>query len=195
MPGGTPLERRGTGRRAARAAGAALLVSWALGACGVPDAGPAAGGAPAAGARAAGPAHWVRAYFLAPNGSWPVARPAPAGAGPQRALDELLAGPAPGERRRGLTTALPAGTHRVRAGATAPGTVDLYLPWLVSELDRAAVNQLVCTAAAAPGIPGGRRPQDVLVRVHESGLTGGPWTVLCDETGTAAPAESPRGTR
>ncbi|MGK5637082.1 hypothetical protein ACSNOK_01985 [Streptomyces sp. URMC 126] len=50
------------------------------------------------------------------------------------------------------------------------------------------MNQLVCTAAAAPGVPGGERPADVRVQVHESGLSGEPWTVLCDETGAAAPA-------
>ncbi|MBH1937747.1 GerMN domain-containing protein [Streptomyces sp. AV19] len=168
-----------------------MLASWALAACGVPDSGPTANGAPAGGARAAGSARLMRVYFVAPNGSWPVARPAPAGAGPQQALDGLLAGPTRDERARGLVTALPAGTHRVRAGSTAPGTVELYLPWLVSELDRAAVNQLVCTAAAAPGIPGGKRPADVVVRVHESGLPGGPWAVTCDETGAAAPMGAP----
>ncbi|MGK5638057.1 GerMN domain-containing protein [Streptomyces sp. URMC 126] len=179
------------GRRTARAAGAALLAvllpGGALTGCGVTDSGPSAAGAPAAGARPADAAPGLRVYFVARNGTWPVTRAAPAGAGPQRALDELLAGPTADERRRGLTTALPAGTHRVRAEATAPGTVDLYLPWLVPELERAAVNQLVCTAAAAPGIPGGGRPPDVVVRVHESGLSGEPWTVTCDETGAADP--------
>ncbi|WP_240351167.1 GerMN domain-containing protein [Streptomyces olivoreticuli] len=182
-------------RRTARTAGAALLACLALAACGVPDTGPTADGAPAGGARTAGAAHPVRVYLVAPNGSWPAARPAPAGAGPQQALDELLAGPTRDERARGLVTALPAGTHRVRAESTAPGTVDLYLPWLVSELDRTAVNQLVCTAAAAPGIPGGKRPADVVVRIHESGLSGGPWPVMCDETGAAAPVGAPRRTR
>ncbi|GAA0346282.1 GerMN domain-containing protein [Streptomyces blastmyceticus] len=181
--------------RTARTAGAALLAIWALAACGVPDTGPTADGAPAGGARTADAAHWLRVYFVAPNGSWPAARPAPVGAGPQQVLDELLAGPTRDERARGLVSALPAGTHRVRAEPTAPGTVDLYLPWLVSELDRAAVNQLVCTAAAAPGVPGGKRPADVVVHVHESGLSGGPWPVMCDETGAAAPVGAPRGTR
>jgi hypothetical protein len=136
----------------------------------------------------------MRVYFVAANGSWSVARPAPADAGPQQALDDLLAGPTRDERQRGLVTALPAGTHRVRAESTAPGTVDMYLPWLVAELDRAAVNQLVCTAAAAPGIPGGKRPTDVVVQVHESGVSGGPWKVMCDETGTAAPVGAPHRT-
>ncbi|RLU83684.1 hypothetical protein CTZ27_28220 [Streptomyces griseocarneus] len=171
-----------------------MLAAWALAGCGVPDTGPAASGAPAEGARTTDTAHWMRVYFVAPNGTWPVARPAPAGAGPQTALDELLAGPTRAERDRGLATALPSGTHRVRAVAAGAGTVDLFLPWLVPELDRAAVNQLVCTAAAAPGVPGGKQLADVLVRVHESGFTGEPWTVMCDETGAAVPTGAPRRT-
>ncbi|MEV6565306.1 GerMN domain-containing protein [Streptomyces kronopolitis] len=167
---------------------AVLFALVALAGCGVTDTGPSAAGAPAAGARTAGGAV-VRAYFVAAHGTWPVTRPAPPGAGPQTALNALLAGPTPAERARGLVTALPAGTHRVRARA-AQGAVDLYLPWLVSELDRVAVSQLVCTAAAAPGIPGGKRPVDVVVRVHESGLPSGAadsWAVTCDESGVAVP--------
>ncbi|MEU5092833.1 GerMN domain-containing protein [Streptomyces sp. NPDC021356] len=128
-------------------------------------------------------------YFVTPHGTWPAARPAPDGAGPQTALDALLAGPTRSERARGLVTALPAGTHRVRAQAAA-GAVDLSLPWLVTELGREAVNQLVCTAAAAPGIPGGRQPADVVVRIHESGMPSGAWPVRCDENGAAAPVET-----
>lgn len=180
--------RHGTGWPAPAAA---LLAVLALAGCGVTDAGPSAAGAPATGARTAG-GEVVRTYFLAPNGTWPVARPAPPGAGPQTALNALLAGPTRAERARGLVTALPGGTHRVRAEA-AQGAVDLYLPWLVSELDRVAVHQLVCTAAAAPGIPGGKRPVDVVVRVHESGLdrkAADAWAVTCDESGVAVPAGS-----
>ncbi|WP_433855777.1 GerMN domain-containing protein [Streptomyces kronopolitis] len=168
---------------------ALLLAVLALAGCGVTDTGPSAAGAPAAGARTAG-GKVVRAYFVAAHGTWPVTRPAPPGAGPQTALNALLAGPTPAERARGLVTALPGGTHRVRAQA-AQGAVDLYLPWLVSELDQVAVHQLVCTAAAAPGIPGGKRPVDVVVRVHESGLPSGAadsWAVTCDETGVTVPA-------
>lgn len=184
---------RGAARRRAGwpAAVAVLLASVALAGCGVTDAGPSDAGAPAAGARPAGGAV-VRAYFVAAHGTWPVARPAPPGAGPQTALNALLAGPTPAESARGLVTALPAGTHRVRARA-APGAVDLYLPWLVSELDPVAVSQLACTAASAPGIPGGKRPVDVVVRVHESGLPSGDtdsWALTCDESGVAVPVNS-----
>ncbi|MFK0292810.1 GerMN domain-containing protein [Streptomyces sp. NPDC090442] len=183
------------GLRPACVVAAVLLVGSVLAGCGVSDAGPEAAGAPARGGRAGNADHWVRVYFAAPNGTWPVARAAPAGAGPQRALDELLAGPTRDERERGLSTALPAGTHRVRAEAASPGTVTLQLPWLVSELDRSAVNQLVCTAAAAPGVPGGRPSTDVVVQVYESGLPGEPWTVTCDETGAAVPVGAPRASR
>ncbi|MEV7808589.1 hypothetical protein AB0O28_37120 [Microbispora sp. NPDC088329] len=176
---------------ASRMLASCVLASCVLAGCGVPDTGPAPAGAPAVGARTADAAHWMRVYFIAPNGAWPVARAVPAGAGPQTALDTLLAGPTPGERERGLVTALPPGKHRVRAEATGPGTVDLHLPWLVSELDHVAVDQLVCTAAAAPGIPGGKPPPEVRVRIHEPGLAGGPWKVKCDETGAAVPAAAP----
>lgn len=174
----------------ARVAGALLLGScafWTLVGCGVSDTGPEAAGAAVGGGRLVGAAHWARVYFVTPHGTWPVARPVSAGAGPGAALDELLAGPTRDERDRGLDTALPAGTRRIQAEATAPGTVTLHLPWLVSELDPVAVNQLVCTAAAAPGIPGGRRPAQVVVRVYESGGSGQPWRVTCDETGATVP--------
>ncbi|WP_329130880.1 GerMN domain-containing protein [Streptomyces sp. NBC_00670] len=163
-----------------------FLAAAVLAGCGVTDTGPTAAGAPARGQRATDGTGLLRVYFLTPHGSWPVARPAPDGAGPQAALDALLAGPTHAERARGLVTAVPAGAHVVRARVSA-GTVDLYLPWLVAELDRTAVNQLVCTAAAAPGAPGGERPADVVVRVHESGISGNPWSVRCDENGAAAP--------
>ncbi|WP_235448784.1 GerMN domain-containing protein [Streptomyces sioyaensis] len=185
--------RRGGGWQAPAAVVAAAVV---LAGCGVTDAGPAAAGAPARGARTAG-GPVVRAYFLTANGTWPVARPAPPGAGPQTALNALLAGPTRAERDRGLRTALPAGPHEVRA-QVAPGAVDLYLPWVVSELATTAVSQLVCTAAAAPGIPGHKRPVDVVVRIHESGLSPKgehPWPVMCDETGAAAPVEAVRAAR
>ncbi|MFD9208990.1 hypothetical protein ACFVZM_22255 [Streptomyces sioyaensis] len=179
-----------------RAPAAVVVAVAALAGCGVTDDGPAAAGAPATGARAAG-APVVRAYFLTANGTWPVARPAPPGAGPQTALNALLAGPTRAERARGLVTALPAGPHEVRA-QVAPGAVDVSLPWVVSELEPAAVSQLVCTAAAAPGIPGHKRPVDVVVRLHESGMSRRgerPWPVRCDETGAAAPMEADRAAR
>ncbi|WP_192918266.1 hypothetical protein [Streptomyces spectabilis] len=185
---------RAAPRRAGRPASACvLLAALTLTGCGIADSGPADAGAPARGAPAKTTDHTLRITLVAPHGSWTVTRSAPAGAGPQQALDALLAGPTTAERARGITTALPPGRHRVRAVA-APGAVDLYLPWLVPELARTAVNQLVCTAAAAPKVPGGKRPVDVVVRVHESGLTGSPWHVRCDETGSAAPADVPRTT-
>ncbi|GAA2663610.1 hypothetical protein GCM10009864_34800 [Streptomyces lunalinharesii] len=64
------------------------------------------------------------------------------------------------------------------------------LPWLVSELGRVAVNQLVCTAAAAPGIPGNTKPSDVIVRIHESGIAESAWPVRCDDSGAAAPVDT-----
>lgn len=179
----------GLGRVVAGLLVAAGLVG--LAGCGIADTGPAAAGEPARGARAAGGPPPLRLYYLTRNGIWPVARTAPPHAGAQTAMDELLAGPSRAERARGLVSRLPRG--RVRAEATA-GAVDLHLPWLVAELPRVAVSQLVCTAANAPGVPGGKDPLDVVVRVHESGIPGAPWPVRCDETGTAAPLGAPERT-
>ncbi|GAA2103341.1 lipoprotein [Streptomyces albiaxialis] len=163
---------------------AVTLTAATLAGCGVADAGPSAAGDPARGVRAPGGPAPLRVYYLTQHGTWPVTRDAPRGADAQTAVDRLLGGPTRAERARGLDSALPRGRIRARA---APGAVDLYLPWVVAELDAAAVSQLVCTAAASPGIPGGRNPLDVVVRVHESGISGTPWRVMCDETGSAAP--------
>ncbi|MGV9855363.1 GerMN domain-containing protein [Streptomyces sp. NPDC003442] len=170
---------------------AALTATVALAGCGISDTGPTAAGAPASGGLTADRAELLRVYFATAYGTWPATRPAPSGAGPQQALNALLGGPSAAERRRGLSTALPTGTHRVRARAS-PDAVDLYPPWPVAELDKVAVSQLVCTVAAAPGIPGGRKPVDVVVRVHEPDLAGKPWEVMCDRTGTAVPRERAR---
>jgi Sporulation and spore germination len=166
----------------------ALVSAMALAGCGVTDTGPMGAGAPARGQGTAEASQVLRVYFLTPHGMWPVARPAAPGAGPQAALDALLAGPTRAERARGLVTALPSGTRRAQARASR-GSVELYLPWLVSELGRMAVHQLVCTVSAAPGIPGGRQPADVVVRVRESGLSQITWDVTCDESGTTVPVE------
>jgi hypothetical protein len=180
--------RSWSGRSARACAGlaAALAAAPALAGCGISDTGPVAAGPPASGGLTLDGSEALRVYFVTAQGTWPATRPAPPDAGPQHALNVLLDGPNSTERARGLDTALPAGSHEVRARPAA-GTVDLYLPWAVAELDSVAVSQLVCTAAAAPGIPGGRDPVDVVVRVHESGFVGDPWEVTCDETGTATP--------
>ncbi|KIF67339.1 hypothetical protein HY68_35685 [Streptomyces sp. AcH 505] len=160
----------------------------ALAGCGVTDTGPHAAGTSAHGLGTAAGQDVLRVYFLTPQGSWPVARTVPDRGEPQSALDALLAGPTSTERSRGLFSALPAHTHRVRARASTDD-VELYLPWLVSELSRAAVNQLVCTAAAADA-PEGRTPQEVVVRIHESGISGGAWPTRCDGNGVAAPVDT-----
>ncbi|MFI7131980.1 hypothetical protein ACIBQ1_40325 [Nonomuraea sp. NPDC050153] len=125
----------------------------------------------------------LRVYFVTPQGTWPVSRPAPAGARLQQAMDALLDGPTAAERARGLVTQLPSARQPVRAG-TAQGRVQLRLPWLVRDLRPAAVSQLVCTAAEAPDVG-----DDPVVEVFEPGLAGRPWAVKCDESGSAVPAE------
>jgi hypothetical protein len=179
------MQRHGMRRRTHRSA-TALTAVLALAGCGIGDAGPMKAGPPATGGLTADGSRVLRVYFVTPHGTWPVTRPAPPGTGPQDALDALLTGPTPAERARGLVTMLPASSASVRVRAS-PGTVDLHLPWLVADLDAVAVSQLVCTAAAAPGVPGGRQPVDVAVRVFESGLPRNPWAVRCDETGSATP--------
>lgn len=125
----------------------------------------------------------LRVYFVTPQGTWPVSRPAPAGARLQQAMDALLEGPTAAERARGLVTQLPAAPQPVLA-RTVQGRVRLQLPWLVRDLRPAAVSQLVCTAAEAPGVG-----DDPVVEVFEPGLAGRPWPVRCDESGSAVPAE------
>ncbi|GAA2891499.1 hypothetical protein [Nonomuraea rubra] len=166
----------GTPRRVA----AVLAAVVALAGCGIADTGVLPAGEPARGGLTAGSGDLLRVYFVTQEGTWPVSRPAPAGDRLQPAMDALLAGPTADERRRGLATELPRASQRVRA-RTADGRVELRLPWLVRDLRPVAVSQLVCTAAAgAGGAP--------VIEVYEPGMTGGPWPVRCDESGSAVPA-------
>ncbi|MFD0889735.1 hypothetical protein ACFQ08_34790, partial [Streptosporangium algeriense] len=71
----------------------------------------------------------------------------------------------------------------VQARATAGG-VELRLPWLIRDLQHAAVSQLVCTAAAASDTGA-----DPLIKVLEPGAEDDPWLVRCNESGTAVPVE------
>ncbi|MGW0201644.1 hypothetical protein [Nonomuraea sp. NPDC003201] len=121
-------------------------------------------------------------YFVTPQGTWPVSRPASAAARVQQAMDALLDGPTAAERARGLITQLPSAPRPVRA-RTAKGRVQLHLPWLVRDLRPAAVSQLVCTAAEAPDVG-----DDPVIEVFEPGMPGPPWPVRCDESGSAVPA-------
>lgn len=166
-----------------------LAASTALSGCGVPATGPTAAGEPARGGLSTDGAGLLRLYFLTREGTWPATRPAASRTSPQRALDALVAGPDSAERKRGLKTRVPSGGQRVRAEMSG-AAVDVRLPWPVAGLDHLAVDQLVCTAAAAGARDGGK-PYGVTVRVYEPGSPASPWRVGCDETGAAAPLGGP----
>ncbi|MFI6743117.1 GerMN domain-containing protein [Nonomuraea sp. NPDC050451] len=163
---------------------AAVLVAAAtLAGCGISDTDVRPAGAPVEGGLTEDLGSSLRVYFVTPQGTWPVPRPAPAGARLQQAMDALLDGPTAAERARGLVTQLPSAPQPVRA-RTTEGHVQLHLPWLVRDLRPAAVSQLVCTAAEAPDVG-----DDPVIEVFEPGMGGRPWPVKCDESGSAVPAE------
>ncbi|MEU6991080.1 hypothetical protein ABZ953_10550 [Streptomyces sp. NPDC046465] len=155
--------------------------------CGVTETGPEGAGTPASGIQRPGThADYARLYFVGPYGLRAATRPTDRLLLPQQALGLLLEGPTDAERERGLISEVPSMNGRLTATATA-GTVDIYLPVNVAELEVAAVSQLTCTAAHAD-VPGGRRPTDVDVRFHENlDRSPAPWTVRCDAAGNAHP--------
>ncbi|WP_157245260.1 hypothetical protein [Nonomuraea typhae] len=159
---------------------AAVLAAAALAGCGISDTGARPAGPPAQGGLSEAGDRLLRVYFVTPQGTWPVSRPAPAGDRLQPAMDALLAGPTAAERARGLITQVPAAAGPIRA-KPARGRVELRVPWLVSTLPPQAVSQLVCTAAAARG-------DGTIVDVFEPVAADEPWPVKCDENGTAVPA-------
>ncbi|AZM54512.1 hypothetical protein DMA15_19690 [Streptomyces sp. WAC 01529] len=174
---------------------AALLLTplSAVAGCGISTTGPVSAGAAATGAVRPGTrAYDARLDFLGPWGMQFVSRRSDTPVGPQQAVDLLLAGPTAAERERGLATLVP---QELRGRVTAlpgRGAVDLHLPVAVAQLEHTAVSQLACTVANADGIPGGKAPADVLVRVHEPEIDGADraatWDLRCDGTGNAYPA-------
>jgi hypothetical protein len=162
---------------------AVVAAATALAGCGIGDSEVRPAGDPVRGGLTEDSGDSLRVYFVTPQGTWPVSRPAPTGARSQEAMDALLAGPTAAERARGLITELPSAPRPVRA-VTSQGRVRLHLPWLVRDLRPAAVSQLVCTAASAPGAG-----DDPVIEVFEPGAAGRPWPVRCDGSGSAVPAE------
>ena len=69
----------------------------------------------------------------------------------------------------------------------ADGAVDLYLPVPVANMTGGGLGlgQIICTAANAE-VPGGKRPPEVVVRVHEAGYSS-VWIVRCDAAGNVVP--------
>ncbi|MEV0311269.1 GerMN domain-containing protein [Nonomuraea fuscirosea] len=159
------------------------LVAVAVSAgCGISDTEALPAGQPVRGGLTADSGSLLRVYFVTPQGTWPVSRPAAAGDRLQQAMDALLSGPTAEERARGLGTKLPTADRKLRATARRDG-VELHLPWLVRDLPHVAVSQLVCTAAAVPGVG-----EDAVVRVFEPGMGNTPWLVECDGNGSAKPS-------
>ncbi len=166
------------GRMAAALAAAAMLAG-----CGITDTDVHPAGRPVEGGLTASSSRLLRVYFITPQGTWPVSRPALAGDRLPQAMKALLAGPTADERARGLITRLPSTSRPIQA-RTSEGRVELRLPWLVRDLQHAAVSQLVCTAAVASDAGG-----DPVIEVLEPGMGDDPWLVRCDESGTAVPVE------
>ncbi|MEU7045368.1 hypothetical protein AB0A77_30520 [Streptomyces varsoviensis] len=165
----------------------ALGVTGSVTGCGAGSTGPVRDGGPASGLREpGGGSQYAQLYFVSTRGLQSVARQTSTAARPQQALDLLLEGPDSAERARGLTTDLPPSYERVFAQA-GKGTVDVHLPVAVADMHSGTLglNQIVCTAANAR-VPGGKRPPDVTVRVHEPGIKG-VWSVHCDATGSIVP--------
>ncbi|MEU5685894.1 hypothetical protein DEJ48_01600 [Streptomyces venezuelae] len=156
--------------------------------CGVSTTAPQEAGAPASGIQRPGTsADHARLYFVGPYGLRATTRPTDRPLLPQQAIDLLLEGPTEAERQRGLISEVPAMNGRLTATAATAGTVDIYLPVTVAELQIAAVSQLACTAAYSD-VPGDRPPTTVDIRFHENlGRSPAPWTVRCDADGNAHP--------
>jgi hypothetical protein len=169
--------------RVLRRVAAVLVAAATLAGCGITDTDARSAGQPVRGGLTKSGDRLLRLYFVTPQGTWPVSRPASDGDRLQQAMDALLDGPTAAEQARGLITRLPPTTRPVRAKTSGSGA-ELILPWLVRDLSPMAVSQLVCTAAAAPGV--GDHP---VIKVFEPGLAGRPWPVRCDASGTATPAD------
>ncbi|WP_053926341.1 GerMN domain-containing protein [Streptomyces chattanoogensis] len=164
-----------------RAASAPLLALClaSLTACGIDDTGPAGAGAPASGLpRAHGrPAAAVHVYFSSPRGLERVSRLDDRPDILRAAMRQLVAGPDPAERARGLVSLIPPGTPVPTAVTPRPGMADVRLPprWTAN---RTALHQLVCTVADAAATTHGTEPQDTRVRLHRPG-GGEPTTEGC----------------
>ncbi|MFE0152470.1 hypothetical protein ACFWY5_35380 [Nonomuraea sp. NPDC059007] len=160
---------------------AVVVAAATLAGCGITDTDAHPAGQLVRGSLTASGSRLLRVYFVTPQGTWPVSRPALAGDRLPQAMKELWAGPTADERARGLITHLPPAARPVQARATEGG-VEVRLPWLVRDMRAIAVSQVVCTAAAASDAGG-----DAVIEVLEPGMGDNPWRVRCDENGTADP--------
>ncbi|GAA3487481.1 hypothetical protein [Streptomyces cremeus] len=168
-----------------------LLFTTTVG-CGISATDPRDAGGPASGVPRPGTeARSVRLYFAGPYGIRAVTRPTDRPLSPQHALDLLLEGPTPAERRRGLINQVPPMGGQLTANAVT-GAVDVFVPSAVSagDLDVTAISQLACTAAHAE-VPGTRKPEQIDIRIHENLVRSAtPWTVRCAPDNNAVPVTS-----
>lgn len=162
-------------------AAAVLLTSTA---CGIGTSAPMPAGSPAIMGNTDVPEsadRETRIYLTTSRGPWPVWRHLTPGADVQTSMDLLLDGPTEAERDRGVTTAVPQGFARIVATVSAD-RVDIEVPTRLADTDVRIADQIVCTAASAPGIPGDATPGEVLVVLHEPGDRKGVRT-QCDANG------------
>lgn len=133
-----------------RAAPAAAVLLCAVG-CGLPTTGPVDAGVPGTGIlapAASGQPASVNVYLIGERRLIPVPRTAPGDGGPQQALNLLLAGPMPEDRRKGLVTAVPADLVAARVTSDG-GVIRIDIPTAVSQPTKPAVEQIVCTVTGA----------------------------------------------
>lgn len=133
-----------------RAVPAVAVLLCAVG-CGLPTTGPVDAGVPGTGIlppAASGQPASVYVYLIDDRSLIAVPRTAPGNGGPQQALNLLLAGLTPGERQKGLVTAVPADLVAARVTSDG-GVIRIDIPAAVSQPTKPAVEQIVCTVSGA----------------------------------------------
>lgn len=160
-------------------AAAALLLAG----CGIPTTGVVEAGAPAAGLQPTTLLYFVRGGVL-----FPVARPVPGPLGAESAVVLLYKGPAPRDRFLGVVSALPQPTGALPTVRTSGSDVTITLPADARALPRIALDQLICTAAAAHAatIPETALPTHVTVTAPDGSRAEG-----SADTCPSLPADTP----
>lgn len=146
------------------AAAAALLLAG----CGIPSTGVVEAGEPAAGLQPT-----TLLYFVRDGVLYPVARPVPGPVTAEGAVSLLYKGPDVRDRLMGVISALPLPTA-LPSVRTSGSDVTITLP-AGAPLTRIAVDQLICTAAAAHAAetPETARPARVTLTTPDGSRAGG----------------------
>ncbi|KZX21779.1 GerMN domain-containing protein [Rathayibacter tanaceti] len=168
-------------RRLVAVAGLVALVAGAVSGCAGDQLRPA--GAPATGFPASeSPERTVPVVLVSASGPWVVWRDVPGGDLLQASAEALLAGPTDEERARGITSALPPG-YSPLVFTGSEGQVEVSLPLDFRQTAADTSQQIACTAAASPGVPGGLPPAEVVVAFTEpSAPEAEPLRVVCDDS-------------